>query len=392
MSDNGAFNAGPLHEPIWAVGLMTGTVLDGQIDVALVKTDGQSIAEFGEYALRPYQPETVELLREALQEALVWQFKGPLPAIFTEVEKRLTEEQSDAVSWLVNKAGLSHSDIGAIGFHGQTVLHRAPVEGVLGATCQLGDGALMAKRLGISVVNDFRSADMRHGGQGAPLCGIYHQALLRGLDASGKTAVLNLGGIGNISYWDGDELLIAFDTGPANAPINDLVREYGLGDMDKDGALAAAGHVNEVKLQTLLQHPYFEAPYPKSLDRFDFPWTLANEESPEDGAALLTALCAAAVGKALDSLPGRPERLIVCGGGRRNASLLEAIRLRADVVVEPAEHVGWRGDAIEAECFAFLAARKLAGLPISFPTTSGVSRAMVGGVVHMNRIKLNRLT
>lgn len=382
VSNANAVSSGGLSEPVWAIGLMTGTVLDGNIDVALIKTDGQSVVEFGEYALRPYRRETVALLREAVQQALVWQFNGEPPAIFSDVERQLTEEQTEAVTWLINKAGLSKEDIGVVGFHGQTVLHRPPVEGCKGTTCQLGDGELMARLLGIPVVNDFRSADMRKGGQGAPLCGIYHQALLKSLGSAGDTAVLNLGGIGNISYWDGDDTLIAFDTGPANAPINDLVRHHGLGDMDKDGLLAASGSVDENKLASLLEHEYFHAPFPKSLDRYDFSWKLAEDQSAEDGAALLTALCAGAVGAALDLLPSRPERLIVCGGGRRNLSLLKAIRLRANVDVQAAESVVWRGDAIEAECFAFLAVRRLAELPISFPTTSGVSSATIGGLLH----------
>lgn len=371
-----------LDEPIWAIGLMTGTVLDGNIDVALIKTDGHEVFEFGDYALRPYTVETVDLLRQAVQTALVWQFDGPAPGIFLDVEKRLSEEQSSAVAWLIDNAGLKASDIGIVGFHGQTVLHRPPTEAVLGKTCQLGDGNLMMRELGINVVNDFRSEDMRRGGQGAPLCGIYHQALLKRIGSSGDTAVLNLGGIGNISYFNGGDTLIAFDTGPANAPINDLVRHFGLGDMDIEGALAAKGRVDEQKLAGLLEHTYFTAAYPKSLDRFDFSSNLAAGLNAEDGAALLTALCGAAVGCALDLLPTRPTRLIVCGGGRHNTHLLKVISERANVQADPAESVNWRGDAIEAECFAFLAARRLANLPISFPSTTGVSEPTIGGVLH----------
>lgn len=369
-------------EPVWAIGLMTGTVLDGNIDVALIKTDGHRIVEFGEYSLEPYKPQTVDLLREAVEQALQWQFAGEQPMLFAQAEKQLTIEQCAAVSALIKQADLTPNDIAVVGFHGQTVLHRAPTQQLVGATCQLGDGALMANRLGITVVNDFRSEDMCLGGQGAPLCGIYHQALLQALESHGETAVLNLGGIGNISYWDGNDTLIAFDTGPANAPINDYMQQCNLGDMDFNGALAAQGTVNEAKLRELLTHDYFNKPYPKSLDRFDFSWRLASDETPANGAALLTALCGAAVGKALDLLPIRPKRLIVCGGGRRNPSLLNAISHRAGVITDVAENVGWRGDAIEAECFAFLAARRLAGLPISYPGTTGVSEAISGGVIH----------
>jgi len=362
----------------WAVGLMTGTVLDGNIDVALLRSDGERIDGFGPYALAPYAESTRRLLEETLRQARQWNFDGPEPAIFGEAEEALTRAQSDAVRKLVESAGMPISDIAAVGFHGQTVLHRGRRNGRRGATRQLGDGALMHTLLGIPVVYDFRSADVAAGGQGAPLAPAYHVALLGGIDATGGTAVLNLGGVANITWSDGEQV-VAFDTGPANAPINDFVRERGGGEMDRNGRLAGAGKVNEERLHALLAHPYLTAPYPKSLDRFDFGATMADGLGLEDGAATLTAFTAAAVGKALDLLPRRPERLIACGGGRRNPVLMDMLRERAAVRCDPAEAVGWRGDAIEAECFAFLAIRVLRGLPISFPTTTGVPAPMSGG-------------
>lgn len=366
-------------EPIWAVGLMTGTVLDGNIDVALIRTDGERVAEFGPYALAPYQPSVVALLQAAQQEARIWNFEGPEPAVFAEAEEALTRAQSGAVLDLVAGSGLSMADIGVVGFHGQTVLHRAPAKGRPGATRQLGDGALMHALLGVKVAYDFRSADVGAGGQGAPLAAIYHAALLGSAGASGDTAILNLGGVGNISWWDGNDDIIAFDTGPANAPINDFVKALGLGDMDRDGVLAAAGKVDEVRLARLLDHPYFSSPYPKSLDRFDFTASMAEGLGAEDGAALLTAFTAAAVGRALDLLPQRPTKLFVSGGGRRNPTLMAMIEQRAGAQAVSADTVGWRGDAVEAECFAFLAVRTLRGLPISFPSTTGVPEPMCGG-------------
>jgi anhydro-N-acetylmuramic acid kinase len=190
--------------------------------------------------------------------------------------------------------------------------------------------------------------------------------------------VLNLGGVANVTWWGGDRI-VGFDTGPANAPLNDWMKRYGLGEMDRDGALAASGTVDETRLETLLQHPYLVASYPKSLDRFDFTAAMADGLSPSDGAATLTAFTAAAVGKGLDLLPTRPEQLIVCGGGRRNPTLIEMIRKRARVEPVLAEAAGWRGDAIEAECFAYLAMRVRRGLPISFPQTTGVAKPMPGG-------------
>lgn len=368
-------------EPIWTVGLMTGTVLDGNIDVALLKTDGERVVEFGPYTLAPYPPTIRRLLEATLAQARQWNFEGPDPAIFAEAEDALTRAQSAAVRQHVEASGLAMSDIGVVGFHGQSVLHRAPRPGRIGATRQLGNGALMNELLGVKVAYDFRSADVRAGGQGAPLAAIYHQALLRGLGTMGETAVLNLGGVANVTYWDGSDTLIAFDTGPANAPLNDFMKERGLGDMDRDGALARSGTVDEARLTTLLQHPYLSAPPPKSLDRFDFTSAMADGLDPATGAATLTAFTAGAVGKGLDLLPTRPARLVVCGGGRHNPLIMEMLKTRAGVDAMPAEAVGWRGDAIEAECFAFLAARVIRGLPISFPSTTGVPRPMTGGRV-----------
>jgi anhydro-N-acetylmuramic acid kinase len=235
---------------------------------------------------------------------------------------------------------------------------------------------------GIRVAYDFRSADVRAGGQGAPLAALYHQALLRRIGATdGRTAVLNLGGVANVTWWDGGDQLVAFDAGPANAPINDFIKGLGLGDMDRDGAMALRGVVDEARLARLLTHPYMSAPYPKSLDRFDFLASMADGLNAEDGAATLTAFTTGAVGKALDLLPQRPDRLIVCGGGRHNPAIMKMLGERARVEAVPAEVVGWRGDAIEAECFAFLAVRVLRGLPISFPTTTGAPHPLTGGVL-----------
>lgn len=372
---------GQTFEPIWAVGLMTGTVLDGNIDVALLKTDGERIESFGKYTLAPYPRSTRDLLEETLQEAREWNFEGDEPALFREAEEVLTRAQSHAVRDLVESAGLTMQDIGIVGFHGQTVLHRAPQKERIGETRQLGDGALMHALLGCKVAYDFRSADMRAGGQGAPLSAAYHAALLRDVDRSGETAVLNLGGVANITWWDGADGVIAFDTGPANAPINDFVKSLGLGEMDRDGAMALAGSVDEARLAELLKHPYLSAPYPKSLDRFDFGAAMADGLDALTGAATLTAFTASAVGKALDLLPHRPRRLIVCGGGRHNPAIMRMLDERAGVEAVPAETVGWRGDAIEAECFAFLAVRVLRGMPISFPTTTGAPEPLRGGRV-----------
>jgi anhydro-N-acetylmuramic acid kinase len=366
-------------KPAWAIGLMTGTVLDGMIDVAAVRTDGIDIDELGPWTLVPYPVELKSLLKEAVAAALEWGFEGTEPAIFRDAEAALTAAQTDAVRKFLADSGLRADEVAIVGFHGQTVLHRAPAGGRPGNTRQLGDGQWMARQLGIRVAHDFRSADMRAGGQGAPLSAIYHAALLRRASAPPDSAVLNLGGVGNLTWWGGGDALVAFDTGPANAPLNDWMVRHGLGEMDRGGALARQGRVDEARLAAWLEHPFFLASPPKSLDRNSFSASMASGLTPENGAATLTALIGASVGKALDHLPQRPVRLITCGGGRKNPAIIDALRTRARVEPIRAEDAGWRGDAIEAECFAFLAVRASRGLPITFPLTTGVEAPLTGG-------------
>ena len=364
--------------PAYAIGLMTGTVLDGNIDIALIRSDGESVSEFGPWTLAAYQAATRRLIERCVQAARAWNFEGPEPALFAQTSRALTLAQADAVERFLKAHRLAPGDIRVVGFHGQTVLHRAPTPGRPGRTRQLGCGALMAARLGIDVVHDFRSQDVQAGGQGAPLAAAYHAALLG--DAA-HAAVLNLGGVGNLTCLDESGRLIAFDTGPANAPLNDWVRRHGLGDMDRDGRLAASGRIDETLLAAWLAHPFLAAPPPKSLDRDDFTASLADGLGQADGAAMLTAFAAGCVARGLDLLAAPPDRLVVCGGGRHNPTLLRELTARTGCCVLVAEQLGWRGDAVEAECFAYLALRRLRGLPISFPGTTGVAAPMTGGTI-----------
>ena len=367
-------------QPAWAIGLMTGTVLDGNIDIAAIRTDGAAVAEFGPWRLAPYRQEVRSLLAEAVQAALAWRFEGAEPAIFAEAERALTLAQADAVAEFLGAEGIAASEVAAIGFHGPTVLHRAPTKERKGDTRQLGDGTLMAQQLGIDVVYDFRSADVRAGGQGAPLVASYHAALMRSIKAGQETAVLNLGGVANVTLIPPDEgELMAFDTGPANGMIDLWVQSKTEARFDQDGRFAGAGRVDEAALAALLAHPYFRVSGPKSLDRYDFPFDPVAHLSLEDGAATLTAFTAESVALGLRACAPAPRAMIVSGGGRLNPVLMDAIRARSGVEVVLAEEAGWRGDAIEAEAFAYLAARTLAGLPISFPGTTGVAAPMTGG-------------
>lgn len=368
-----------MAQGFWALGLMTGTALDGFVDAALLRTDGREILELGPWGLFPYDPALRPLLAEATAQARAWAFSGPEPAIFAEAERAVALAHAQAVEALLQQAGMAREAVRVVGFHGQTVLHRGAGKGVRGATRQLGDGALLAQRTGIAVAFDFRSADVAAGGHGAPLAPIYHAALMRFSGLAAPAAALNLGGVANVTWWGGGDAVAAFDVGPANGPLNEWLERCGLGAFDRDGALAAQGRVDAARLAAALAQPFFAAPYPKSLDRFDFNADLVAGLSPTDGAATLAALVGAALGLGLDLLPQRPDTVVVSGGGRKNPVLMREIEARAGVRAIPAEQAGWRGDAIEAEAFAFLAVRTLKGLPLSFPATTGAPGPLPGG-------------
>lgn len=358
---------------VMAVGLMSGTSLDA-IDAALIETDGVGHVRPIAFHATEWSDADRALLMAATERALAMAAPAQDPVI-AEAEARLGAAHAEAVAQVLAVAGVAPEDVSVIGFHGQTIAHRPD----RGWTWQLGDGAALALACGIDVVSDFRSADVAAGGQGAPLLPIYHAALTAGMD--GPLAVLNLGGVANVTFIDGD-MLIAFDTGPANGLIDSWVeQERGL-RFDPDGALAAAGRVDDAVLTAMLDHPFFELPAPKSLDRNDFTIQPARGLSTEDGAATLTAFTAQTVEEGLRILPRRPRRLIVAGGGRRNPTLMRMIGERTNMTVESADALGWNGDSIEAEGFAYMAVRVGRGLPISFPGTTGAPAAMTGGVVH----------
>jgi anhydro-N-acetylmuramic acid kinase len=358
-----------------AVGLMSGTSLDG-IDAALIETDGAGHIRPIAFRSGPYSVAVREQLREAAALALSFETPRPSPKI-AEAEAMLTNRHIVAVRQLLTAAGVEPGQVDVIGFHGQTIAHRPD----RGWTWQIGDGAAMARALGIRVVNDLRSADVAAGGQGAPLLPVYHRALTAGMER--PVAVLNLGGVANITWLGpGEHDLIAFDTGPANGLIDDWMLAETGSSYDANGAFAARGTVDRTVLDTMLDNGWFDLAPPKSLDRADFTIAPARGLSAADGAATLTAFTAETVALALRHLPERPKRLIVAGGGRHNPTLMKMIADATKIAAEPIEALGWNGDATEAEGFAYMAVRSLKGEPISFPGTTGVAAPMTGGVRH----------
>lgn len=348
------------------VGLMSGTSVDG-IDAALVRTDGERRVEPLAFVTIPYEDGFRADLRSCLGG------KGPVEA----VERALTDAHADAVRRLLAEAGTEAAAVDLIGFHGQTIFHDPAQR----RTWQIGDGARLARATGIAVVNDFRAADVAAGGQGAPLVPLFHRALADALPR--PLAVLNIGGVANVTWIGaGEDAVIACDTGPGNALVDDWVLSGQGARYDSGGALAARGKADEGALAALLAHPYFDQPAPKSLDRDAFDPAPVRGLSVEDGAATLTAFTAASVARIVPHLPEAPLRWLVCGGGRHNATLMGMLADRLGVPVDPVETVGWNGDALEAEAFAYLAVRSRKGLPLSLPATTGVPRPMSGGRFH----------
>jgi anhydro-N-acetylmuramic acid kinase len=353
--------AGPEHSRMWrALGLMSGTSLDG-IDVAMIETDGEDRLVAGPSLTIPYPGPFRERLRSVLGGS------GPIH----DVETELTRLHAEAVEQFLARHPGTIVDI--VGFHGHTSLHR-PAER---RTWQLGDGALLARLLGLDVIGDFRSADVAAGGEGAPLAPLFHAALARVLPK--PLAVLNIGGVANVT-WIGEAAdILAFDTGPGNAPIDDWVRRRTGAAADVDGALARAGRPSPDHVARFLSSPFFDRPPPKSLDRDDFREIVPVELSLEDGAATLTEMTAAAAAAGIRHFPAPTREWLVSGGGRRNPALMEALRRRLGVPVRPVEAVGWDGDALEAQAFAYLAVRSVRDLPLSLPSTTGVPRPLRGG-------------
>ncbi|NEW91071.1 anhydro-N-acetylmuramic acid kinase [Rhodopseudomonas sp. BR0M22] len=360
-----------------AIGLMSGTSLDG-VDVALIKTDGRRVAALGPSGYRPYTETERGLLRHALAEAVELDRRDARPGVLAEAERAVTIAHAEAVAAFIAQHRLSAEAIDVAGFHGQTVLHRPEAK----LTVQIGDAAALARAIRIPVVYDFRAADVASGGQGAPFVPVYHRALAQSLSRDGAVAVVNIGGVSNITYIDGSDTLIACDTGPGNALLDDFVFRTQGKPFDCEGRLSAQGTVDQAWVGDALQHPFFVKPPPKSLDRNDFAGLALRDWSAEDGAATLTAFTARAIAAVVPLLPKPPASWVVTGGGARNLTMMRLLReVLAPASVESADALGWSADAMEAQAFGFLAARGLKGLPLSYPATTGVAFPMTGGLL-----------
>lgn len=356
-----------------AIGLMSGTSMDG-VDVALIETDGEAVVRPGPSGFRPYASAEREAIRAALDAATRLTDRDDRPPALATAERVVTTAHVEAVRAFLADNAIDPAGISVVGFHGQTVFH-APERRL---TVQIGDGAALSEALGVEVVFDLRADDVAAGGQGAPLVPTYHRALAAAARLPRPVAILNVGGVANLTLIGADDGLNAFDTGPGNALIDDLMGTRTGARMDEGGRSAAAGTVDEAALAVLLDNPYFARPVPKSLDRNAFSAAPVAHLSTADAAATLVAFTAETVARGL-ALAGGAGRIVVCGGGARNPVLMAALAARTGVPVDSADALGWSADAIEAQAFAYLAVRSLRGLPITFPGTTGVVRPLTGG-------------
>ncbi len=368
MSDSGVLTR--------AIGFMSGTSMDG-VDVAMIDTDGEYFVRRGPFLSFEYSFADRALLRDALEAAKAMTDRRHRPEAVLEAETMIDARHAEALGEFLKVHRISRDEIDLIGFHGQTVLHRPEQQ----LTVQIGDGAALARAVHIPVVYDMRAADVAAGGQGAPLAPAYHHALAASAEVFGPVAVVNVGGIANLTLAKSrNDDPIAFDTGPGNALLDDLMHARTGEPFDRDGKAALAGMPDRNILGKLLGHPYFGKAWPKSLDRLDFTGEAVAGLSTEDAAATLTAFTALSIALGIGRLEEKPALAVICGGGAKNPALMDELR-RMPCDIKTADEMGWSSEAMEAEAFAYLAVRSKKGLPITWPTTTGIGKPLTGGVL-----------
>ena len=353
--------------PALVIGLMSGTSCDG-VDAAILRTDGRAVVESG--------PSHFTAYNDKLRAQILGLMRGE--GNETQIAGALTDVHIDAVNELLQSVNMKREDITLVGFHGQTIKH-APEKGI---TVQIGEPQRMAAELRIPVVADFRTADVKAGGHGAPLVPLYHAALAK--DMPKPLMVVNIGGVSNVTWLGEEGEIIAFDSGPGSGLIDDWMQKHASQRFDKDGEAAARGVSDNALVQAFLQDEYFLRAAPKSLDRNHFVELVnalmtSKPMSTEDGAATLTSMTAQASALSFSAVPSAPKQVLITGGGRHNVTMMKALKACVEAPVLPVEQVGWNGDMLEAEAFAYLAARSVQGLPLSIPTTTGVKAPMTGG-------------
>ena len=352
------------------IGLMTGTSMDG-IDISLVQTNGTNLKRLNKNYYHQFSNKTKDLLLSINGNELNTNLKRKV--FFDEI---VTREHYQA---LINLDIIKDSDL--IGFHGQTIYHNSEKK----ISIQLGDPKKLSKMLGKNVISDFRSNDIKFGGQGAPLAPIYHKLIIDELDLDLPSCILNIGGVSNLSYWD-NKKLIGFDTGPGNALMDNYMKLISNQYFDKDGSFASEGNPNKDIIFKFINSPFFKKPPPKSLDRNFFEIfykeVLNLDISSQDRMATFTEFTTETIEIAFKLLPKKPRNVIICGGGYKNSHLMERLNNKLNVNIIYQNQVDIEFDYIEAELIAYLAARSFYKLPYTFPSTTGTSKPLCGGKIY----------
>lgn len=358
------------------IGLMSGTSLDG-IDATIVETDGKTLKRYNIYETCEYSLKTKSLLEEALTNPYLFINKQPK---LERLNYYVTLDHFKLIQSLMKKTIFRPS---LIGFHGQTILHDPKKK----ISIQCGDGNLLHKLTKINIVSNFRQRDINNGGQGAPLAPIYHKFIMENLEYELPCCFINIGGISNLSYWDSKDL-IGFDTGPGNNLIDKYTRKY-LGKMyDNFGELGLKGKSNKNLVKKFMEHSFFSQNYPKSLDNQEFISLFELLESKNmnhiDNIATLSDFTAMSIYQSVKSLPNIPKSVIIVGGGLYNKSINQNLKYYLNVPIFTANEIKLPGKMIEAELIAFLAARRINNLPITFPLTTGNNNPLIGGEIFLN--------
>ncbi|MEM9204808.1 MAG: anhydro-N-acetylmuramic acid kinase [Pseudomonadota bacterium] len=369
------------EDRIRAIGFMSGTSLDG-VDAAGIVTDGDRVIETGPSVFIPYSTDDQAVLSEALKAAQLIEGRDDQAPVFQIASQVVFDRHIEAFDAIRGQNTDWVNGCSLIGFHGQTVVHKPDIR----FTYQVGSPRSLADALGIPVVGDLRLNDVKSGGEGAPLVPAYHGAVAHHLSVEAPVVFVNIGGVANITSVETD--LLAFDTGPGNALIDDWVRRHDRGRMDEGGKLGLEGKVEEGLVREFLANSFFDERPPKSLDRDSFTLEAITELSLEDGCATLAAMTGAAIAKSERWMRDKPGTWILLGGGRKNQAIVSALQSRVSGRVIVAEEIQTNtakfrldGDMLEAQAFAYLAVRSVKGLPITFPGTTGVDAPLTGGAL-----------
>jgi len=363
-----------MNRKFFSLGLMSGTSMDG-VDASIIKSDGEKFIEIIDDFYLKYDDQIKLKLKRIIDLCSSKDQFFKISKDIQDIEKKITLYHVRACKLIIKKNKNIRLDL--IGFHGQTILHK-PKKGY---SIQIGDSQLLSKLTNTSVISNFRENDISNGGQGAPLAPIYHKLILNKIKATLPSAIINIGGISNITYFENDNKLVGFDTGPGNYLIDKWVQSQKNIQFDKDGLIAKSGKVSEKLLKKILSNRYYKKKPPKSLDVKDFNFKNFNKISLEDGAATLSMLTVKSIGNAINNFAKYPNKILLSGGGRKNKFITNNIKKILKCPVCLIDDYNFNGDFIESQTFAFLAIRSYLKKNITYPTTTGVKNPSSGGLL-----------